>query len=331
VPKLLDSSPVRRRAALALVLCAASAGALPNSAEQAPGAAALASLSVPLPSTPEGLDRELAAIDRDERALRKRLDEMATQSERLRVRTIVRGRAYVRAARAGLLPVGGGFDALVEHASKLERMQRALQRDLDKMHEFTRARVAIGGQLRALEVRRGPLQVQAQAMTEARTALMSAQDRRLAFERAFEPGDSARTAVYGSGIGPTDPGELLDGFASLKGRLPFPLSGRSEVQTARRADGLGLEMRAPRGTPVRAVAGGRIAFADLYADYGKTLIVDHGQQHYTVSAHLDEFSVSVGDDVALGTRIGSVGQGGVLYFEIRIGSENVDPAEWFGL
>jgi murein DD-endopeptidase MepM/ murein hydrolase activator NlpD len=327
---------VKRRVSFALLCCAASAAALPNSADGDAERDTLAAVAAaPLPSTPEGIDRELAAIERDERALRKRLDAAATESELVRGRTIVRGRAYVRAARAGLLPVGAGFQALVEHASKLERLQRALKRDLDRTQELARQRIAIGGQLRALEVRRAPLQVQAQAMTEARTALMSAQDRRLAFERAFEDGDaSEHTAIYGSGIGPADPAELLDGFASLKGRLPFPLSGRSEVQTARRADGLGLEMRAPRGTPVRAVHAGRIAFADLYADYGKTIIVDHGQQHYSVSANLEEFSVRVGDDVAAGTRIGSVaarGAGGVLYFEIRIGSENVDPAPWFGI
>jgi septal ring factor EnvC (AmiA/AmiB activator) len=326
---------VKRRISLALVLCAASAAALPNSEDEDAQHAALAAVAAtPLPSTAEGVDRELAAIERDERALRKRLDTAASESELLRGRTIVRGRAYVRAARAGLLPVGAGFQALVEHASRLERMQRALKRDLDRAQHLARQRIEVGAQLRALEVRRGPLQVQAQAMAEARTALMSTQDRRLAFERAFEDADSTgHTAIYGSGIGP-DPGELVDGFASLKGRLPFPLSGRSEVQTARRADGLGLEMRAPRGTPVRAVHAGRIAFADLYADYGKTIIVDHGQQHYTVSANLEEFSVRVGDDVAAGTRIGSVGDrgsGGVLYFEIRIGSENVDPAPWFGI
>ena len=326
---------MKRRVSLALLLCAASAAALPNSADDAERATLAAVAAAPLPSTPEGIDRELAAIDRDERALRKGLDAAAAESEALRGRTIVRGRAYVRAARAGLLPVGAGFQALVEHASRLERMQRALKRDLDRAQQLARQRIHIGTQLRALEVRRGPLQVQAQAMAEARTALMSAQDRRLAFERAFEAGESAgHTAIYGSGIGPADPSELVDGFAALKGRLPFPLSGRSEVQTARRADGLGLEMRAPRGTPVRAVHAGRIAFADLYADYGKTIIVDHGQQHYSVSANLEEFSVRVGDDVAAGTRIGSVGDrgaGGVLYFEIRIGSENVDPAPWFGI
>ena len=122
----------------------------------------------------------------------------------------------------------------------------------------------------------------------------------------------------------------------MKGRLPFPITGRSEIHSARRpgADGPGLEMRAPRGTPVRAVYPGRVAFADSYAAYGKTIIVEHGDRHYTVSANLDEIAVKAGEDVTTGARIGSVGdtgQGSMLYFEIRVGTETVDPAEWFGI
>jgi septal ring factor EnvC (AmiA/AmiB activator) len=324
-----------RRLLLGLLLVAGSAAALPDSeVAEAPALPSIASAD-PLPTVPEEIERSLAAIERAERSLKKELDQLAVQSEKLRVRTIARGRAYVRLARAGLLPVGAGFEALVDHASKLERMHRALERDLGAERALIRQRIAIGKQLDALRVKRGPLEVQAQAMTEARTALMAAQDRRLAFERAFESaGDSAHTAVYGAGVGPAGPSDADSDFARLKGRLPMPLTGRSEVRAGQRADGPGLEMRAPRGTPVRAVAAGRIAFADLYADYGRTVIVDHGDQHYTVSANLDEISVRVGDDVSTGTRLGAVGdvgRGAMLYFEIRVGSENVDPSDWFGI
>jgi septal ring factor EnvC (AmiA/AmiB activator) len=93
-------------------------------------------------------------------------------------------------------------------------------------------------------------------------------------------------------------------------------------------------MGAPAGTAVRAVFAGRVAFADEYADYGKTVIVDHGNRHYTVSANLAEIAVTVGDEVTSGSRVGTVGgssAGPLLYFEIRVGNETTDPAEWFGL
>jgi septal ring factor EnvC (AmiA/AmiB activator) len=174
-------------------------------------------------------------------------------------------------------------------------------------------------------------------MAQARTALLAASDRALAFQRAFESsGPAQHTAVYGAGVGPSDPSELGTGFAAMKGRLPFPLPGRAEIRSARRsgADGPGLEMRVPRGSPVRAVYAGRVAFADTYAAYGKTVILDHGNSYYTVSANLEDVLVKAGDEVTAGTRIASVGdmgQGAMLYFEIRVGTDTVDPAEWFGI
>jgi septal ring factor EnvC (AmiA/AmiB activator) len=137
-------------------------------------------------------------------------------------------------------------------------------------------------------------------------------------------------------VGPVDPTLSQAGFGALRGRLPFPIAGRTEILSARRtgSEGPGLEMRAPRGTVVRTVAAGRVAFADTYADYGKTVIMDHGKRHYTVNANLDTIDVEVGSEVETGTRIGTVGdsgQGPRLYFEIRVGKETVDPAAWFGI
>ena len=75
------------------------------------------------------------------------------------------------------------------------------------------------------------------------------------------------------------PAELdrRSGFRSLMGRLPFPIAGRAEVRKVSRrgAGGPGVELTALDGAPVRSVAAGRVAFADTYADYGLTVIVDH--------------------------------------------------------
>lgn len=88
-------------------------------------------------------------------------------------------------------------------------------------------------------------------------------------------------------------------------------------------------------TSVRAVFGGRVAFADEYADYGRTVILDHGEGYYTVSANLGVIEVKVGEDVAAGARLGALGAGvagrGELYFEVRRGNDTLSPTEWFGL
>jgi septal ring factor EnvC (AmiA/AmiB activator) len=130
-------------------------------------------------------------------------------------------------------------------------------------------------------------------------------------------------------------------FASLRGRLPSPVDapvargfGRvvdSETLTATFRKG--LEYAAPSGAPVRAVAPGRVRYAGRFRGYGKTVILDHGDGYFTVSAHLADTRVAVGDLVGGGDEIGEVGdtgslEGPLLYFELRRGGDALDPRDW---
>jgi septal ring factor EnvC (AmiA/AmiB activator) len=95
----------------------------------------------------------------------------------------------------------------------------------------------------------------------------------------------------------------------------------------------GVIFDAPLGTPVLAVAPGVVRFAGWFRGYGQLVILDHGDRYFTVSGHLGELEVEVGDAVAAGQAIGSVGEtgslaGAKLYFEIRQGSEPLDPGDW---
>jgi septal ring factor EnvC (AmiA/AmiB activator) len=95
----------------------------------------------------------------------------------------------------------------------------------------------------------------------------------------------------------------------------------------------GVVFEVPLGTPVLAVAPGVVRFAGWFRGYGQLVILDHGDRYFTVSGHLGELEVEVGDDVASGDAIGTVGEtgslsGAKLYFEIRQGSEPLDPGEW---
>ena len=275
--------------------------------------------------------RLVQSVDRDEKSLRKRLEELEREASMVDARTLARGRAYVRLARVGLLPVGEGFEALADHAARLERLRHGLETDLALAKRIAGERVAIGKKLEEIDARRGTLDAERQVLEQAETALRSAEDRDLAFQQAFEsPG---HTAVYGAGIGPSDPSAAFAGFASQKGTLPFPIAGRTTIRPARRpsSDGAGLELRAPSGSAVRSVFMGRVAFADDYPEYGKTVIIDHGRRHYTLSSNLGSIDVKVGDEIAAGERLGALGPDAPLYFEIRINKSTVDPSEWFGI
>ncbi len=306
----------RRRATLA---CVSALLALVTSV-----AAAEPSLDV------DQLDRRLEALERDERALETSLENAESEARRVHQRVVARGRAYYRLSRGG--PRGEGW---MSHAVRVERLRRGLLRDLERGRELERRRREENRKLTLLRERKEPLVAERSNLHLVRDALLSQKEREHAFQQAFaETRAAPHTAIYSAGVGPTT--GTAEGFASMRGRLPFPVPGRTEIEEVRRrwADGPGLVLRAPVGTPVRAVFAGRVAFADSYADYGRTIILDHGDGYYSVSANLGSFDVRVGDDLAAGSRLGTVGLGGgggELYLEIRQGTDTLRPADWFGI
>jgi septal ring factor EnvC (AmiA/AmiB activator) len=289
-----------------------------------------------MPVTADDLGGVLSNLAAEDRQVSDRLARLSAEAPRVHALVLARGRAYVKMARAGLLPIGGGMPGLVEHASRLERLRRALTRDVEQERSIAAERIALGARRASFNERRSVIEAERAALDRSRTAILAAQDREEAFRRAFLGTDEPHTAVYGSGIGPLDPAELAVGFSAQKGKLPFPIEGRAEVRNVRlaSADGPGLEMAAPEGSLVRSVYPGRVAFADTYADYGKAIILDHGSGYYTVSGNLGSMSVAVGKEVPAGVAIGTVGRGprgAFLYFEIRRGPGTLTPASWFGI
>lgn len=336
---------MKTRALFAILMTVSVAAALPEPGDSSAPVAPRTSSASESPANSSGasivsatadLDRLRDQLDREQRRARRDLSELSKQDRRARQRILTRGRLYVRMARAGLLPLAGGFDALLDHAAMLERLHRALARDLALTRRIAARRIALDKKLDQLHARMIPLELQEKAVAEARIALLSTQDRRLAFQRAFSSSGDGQTAVYGGGFGPAEPAASASGLLAMKGRLPFPVTGRTEIRVAHRrdGDGPGLEMLAPLGTPVHAIFPGTVAFADEYSDYGKTVIIDHGGGYFTVSGNLGDISVRVGDSVSGGERIGTVGDTGsgpMLYFEIRKGADTLDPSPWFGI
>ena len=142
-----------------------------------------------------------------------------------------------------------------------------------------------------------------------------------------------------------EPGDLRSvaglEFAGLRGRLTPPLDTRitqpfgkvvdEEFRTATFRKG--VEFEAAGGESVRAVAPGVVRFAGWFRGYGRLVIVDQGDDYFTVLGHLADIFVEVGDPVEAGDTLASVGDTGSLtgpslYFEIRQGSEPLDPGDW---
>lgn len=125
------------------------------------------------------------------------------------------------------------------------------------------------------------------------------------------------------------PSQLSEPFAKLKGRLDWPLARVGKA----RAEGGGVLMQAKPGTEVRAVAPGRVAYADWLRGYGLLVILDHGDGFMSLYAHNHTIYKSVGDWVSAGEALGQVGASGgraepALYFEIRHDGKPVPALSW---
>jgi murein DD-endopeptidase MepM/ murein hydrolase activator NlpD len=281
------------------------------------------------------LDRKIADLDAEDEASKKEIAGLGEKIAHAHERVLMRGRAFYRVTRAGLLALGGGFDALVSHAMRVERARRAVGEDLAEEAMLREHGTELAKNLERVARDRVALASQRTAMDAARLAMQDEDRRRTAFDRAFQvsTGGSDYVPVAGGlAVDPVSPG----GFQGSHGRLLFPVIGRADVRPARRegTDGPGLEVHAPLGATVRAVFAGRVAFADRYGAYGRIVIIDHGEHYYSVSGNLASADVKLGDPVSAGERIGTVGdegQGPMLYLEIRHGAETVPPGPWLGL
>ncbi len=133
----------------------------------------------------------------------------------------------------------------------------------------------------------------------------------------------------------------VEPFQAYKGLLKMPVKGkivslfgkfkntRYQVLNFRS----GIEIQTERGEPIAAVYAGKILYADWFKGYGNMIIIDHGENYYTVYAHIEEAFKSTGDAVEAGEVIATVGDTGSitgpkLYFEVRHHGKPLDPMQW---
>ncbi len=130
-------------------------------------------------------------------------------------------------------------------------------------------------------------------------------------------------------------------FGKKKGYLPWPVKGKVIHRFGRQkyagikaySECAGIKIKATHGVPIRAVAAGRVLFADWYMGYGKMVVVDHGDGYGSVYTHASEIEVSKGQQVSAGGMIARVGSteslsGEMLYFQIRHYGKPLDPWPW---
>jgi len=134
-----------------------------------------------------------------------------------------------------------------------------------------------------------------------------------------------------------DAGVQDGAFAALRGRLRLPVRGDLTAKFgSKRGDGptwKGLFIRAEEGTEVKAIAAGRVIFAEWLRGFGNLIIVDHGSQYMTIYGNNQSVLKHAGDAVKSGDVIASTGNSGGneqsgLYFEMRHQGRAFDPLSW---
>lgn len=97
----------------------------------------------------------------------------------------------------------------------------------------------------------------------------------------------------------------------------------------------GVDVALPSGTPVRAMAGGRVRFAGEMSGYGTVVWLQHRRGTLSVYAHLSDTRVRTGEAVEPGETIGASGATGSataphLHFEVWVAGRPVDPVRYLG-
>ena len=175
---------------------------------------------------------------------------------------------------------------------------------------------------------------------EARQAALRAQAlKRQAEARRQKPDETGEkpAAVARNDILPDGD---LDGlaFAKLRGRLRLPVRGEltNRFGSPRSDSGIswsGLFIRAPEGQEVKAVAAGRLVFADWLRGFGNLAVIDHGNGYMSVYGNNEALLKQAGEMVQGGETVASVGNSGGnpesgLYFELRHRGKAFDPMRW---
>ena len=222
-------------------------------------------------------------------------------------------------------------DKLLGERTQLDEARQEREAEIDKYN-----RLADQRQQQLQQLQRTSQQSK-QNLTAAERDEAAMTDLLVTLERNRRAADASRAArpetvnaPAGAGLSTSDIGKLdwpVDGELAMRfGPDTLPTGG------VIRWNGIGI--KASVGTPVKAVAAGKVMRVQRLSTYGLGVVVQHGNGYYSLYWQLQSASVKEGQEIARGATVGTVGgqntgPGPHLYFEIR--GENgiaLDPVAW---
>ena len=220
--------------------------------------------------------------------------------------------------------------AINENIAQIDELQTKIDAEDAELAKLELAQKTQVGQLEQARQRRGKVLASLEQESKNRSeALARLQRQQAALEKLLKDLNRALEKF---------PVDANDAFARLRGELAWPVEGKLVARFGEtRAGGVkwnGVLIAAERGTPVRAIYHGRVAYADWLPGLGLLLIIDHGNGYLSLYGHNERLYKAAGAQVRAGDTIAGVGDSGgrsqdELYFEIRRGGKPVDPRPWF--
>ena len=224
----------------------------------------------------------------------------------------------------------GRISDLRDALTRLDEMQRAIDQELERLAALQRQQKGILDDLeQQRDARQDLLAELASQIGSDEAQLLELERNRRDLEALIERLADALADI------PADLGTHLS-VERQKGRLAMPLTGPVQHAFGQRRTGgshwQGWLIAAEPGAEVRAVAYGRVAFADWLRGYGMLIIIDHGEGFMSLYGQNESLLAEAGAWVEPGEPISLVGsnagstQG--LYFELRRAGKALDPAAW---
>lgn len=313
------------------------------------------------------LDESLSRLDDDHLAAETRLRTLRTdiavleqntgldeaELQRLRTRLDARLKRLVTDGEGGTARALLGAEGFTELALRRRFLRQLAEVDARLAKDVRRVEASVAIKRADLQSKVGEVEMTAKLIAEQQTLLQVTRDERtrtlgrlrqekgllqqsaqdligrhrdlqrlvakLAEGPRYKP-PTGRSGVLRGGLQwPVQPAQLIRRFGSVVD----PVTGAEIVSN-------GVELRCELGKPVIAVADGRVVHTGWLRGFGRIVIVDHGEGHHTLNAHLARAAVGSGDEVKEGQTIGFVGDteslnGPKLYFELRENGRPRDP------
>ena len=224
---------------------------------------------------------------------------------------------------------------LVEEYGDLHRRRSVRLAELSQIMETARQdAVVLDARQKELEEVRRAVDFQIRKLSKstrsAETELEELRQREQALERLLGTLSDRRRFTGG------------DDIRKFRGALPWPVAGpivrgfgkhylpKYSAYTVCN----GLRFDSPSGAEVKAVFPGEVAYARFFKGYGNMVVIDHGNDLYSLVAGLATIHVRVNQRVDMGLRLGLASpptEDGNTYFEIRLGKKPQDPRRWLQL